>query len=647
MMTNSCNGGAYFIRIFRSNIICIIGLLFGAMFLAACQTTSLAPEVAASISLSLESGKIVPPPRKSDDMARLLYASKAPLKTDFIKRRADEEPPVQEKTSENAQESQDEFDFPEDFNAKLYNFYLSRGKAAEIMGRLGQRISDYEKAVELIVKGLGANEKSEILARATSRLAWAYEGLGEFEKAASTMLQSLKAVPATRSTETGWDFEVYRYANIAFFNSWLGDYDAAESYIKRARAALNIHKGQSYRELEWNELSEAEILRSEGRLAQSRGEYKKAEQYYSNRVRLYEKYNQIMDRAFARFHLSEALLEQAKFVEAETQARKGLSEILEVGGSTFPSTGYLVYGLSNILLATGRSDEARLLAETALQIFSESAPLDDKSLPVGSLRFILMMSAIMAEDWPTAIEQANRLIKYHGAMDASLMKAEPEAALVLSFVQLKDKKFSEALTRANIAKTLLINREGPNSRGVIAAVGLQAAILERMGRDNEALIKFRTIRPALTGIGLSSDVNLTGLDNHARAKYWEVLSNSYLRLLQRVNQDQLGDISVIEESFLVTQMLDGSTTDKALAASSARSIGEDTGLGGLIRALQDLQVKRKAVLKALNYNLSLPADNRDDNLIAGLQLFVSDSEREITEFQSRISSEFPKYKKNP
>lgn len=623
-----------------------ICLLLGTMFLAACQTTSLSPEQAASISLSLKSGKIVPPPRKSGDMARLLYASKEPLKTEYIKRRADEEPPVQVKAAKNVQEIgvKDDFALSPNFNEKLYNFYLSRGEAAEIMGRTSQQVSDYEKAVELIIKSLGDRKKSETLSRATYKLAWAYEGVGELEKAASSMLQSLEAVPATRSTESGWDYEIFRYASNAYFASWLGNYDSAESYIKLAKAALEIHKGQSGRQDIWNEQGEASIYKSEGRLAQSRGEYEKAEKIFTKAIQLRVKHGDKLQTSFGRFHLSESLLLQGKFVEAETEARKGLSEILEVAGSTFPSTGYHVFNLGRVLLATGRYEEAKLLADTALQIYSESAPLDNKSLAVTALRYILMLCASLKEDWPAAVEQANLMDLHHGGVDSPLMKAEPEAALVFSLVTLKDKKYMESLTRVNVAKALLIKKEGPSSQNVIAAVGVEAMILEQMGRDDEALVKFRTIRNYLMGTGSSSDLILTGLDNHVNAKAWRMVSNSYLRLLHRLNQDQLGDISAIEESFLVAQMVGSSTTDKALAASSARSIGENTGLGKLIRTLQDLQVRREAVLKALNYNISLPADNRDDKLIAGLQLFVSDSEREIIEIQSRIGSEFPKYK---
>ena len=123
-----------------------------------------------------------------------------------------------------------------------------------------------------------------------------------------------------------------------------------------------------------------------------------------------------------------------------------------------------------------------------------------------------------------------------------------------------------------------------------------------------------------------------------------MISESYLRLLQRIDQDQLGKISRIEESFLVAQALSGSATDKALAASSARSIGKNTNLGRLIRTLQDLQVKREAVLKAISYNFSLPIDERNNYLIASLQAFVVEREQEIVSTQQQISNKFPKYK---
>ena len=634
-------------NISRSNI-SWIGLLFGAIFLASCQTTSLSPDIAASISLSLESGRIAPPPRKSDDLVRLLYSSKAPMKTKYIQRKADEEPPIQINTAKNTalRNDKDGINFPEDFNKKLYNFYLSRGEAAEIMGRQSQRVSDYEKAVELIVKNLGDNKKSEALTRAAEKLAWAYEGVGELEKALSSMFQSLNAIPANRDTEAAWNYRLYRHSGYAFLASWLGNYNSAESHIKLAKAALKIHKGQGDGTwTKWNELAESNIVRTEGRLAQSRGEYEKAEKFYRETVRLREKHDDKLDLSFARFHLAEALLLQGKFVEAETQAREGLSEMLEVGGSTFPSTGYHVFGLGNVLLATGRNEEAKLLAETALQIFSESAPLDEKSLPVSALRFTLATAAVITDDWPAAAEQANLIKQYHGGFDSPLMKAEPQGAALISLIDLKDKKYTEALTRAELSKALIIKKEGSDSQRVVGAIAMEATILEAMGRDDEALNKFKSIRPYLTGIGLDTNLNLTGLDNHINAKLWQISGDSYLRLLNRTNQDQLGNISVIEESFLVAQVMDNSATDKALIAASARSIGENSGLGQLIRALQDLQVRREAVLKALNYNLSQSGANRDDNLIAGLQLFVSDSEREITVIQSRISSEFPKYKK--
>ncbi len=634
----------------RSKIIFTVGLLSTAILVSACQTTPVTPDSAqrnirdieTSIALSYESGKFTPPPRKSDDIIRLLYKSKSPLKTKYVKRRADENPPILDNESEVSQDSDESPDTAISFDETLYRFYVSRGEAAGIMGRIGQKIADYELALKHLLKYLGTERKSVSLTELLFRLGWSYEGFGEFEKAGKTFLKALEAVPSSRSTSAAWSHELYRYSAYAYFAGWMGNYSESELYIQKAKHAWSIHEGQTYRELRWLKSEEGLILKTEGRLAQSRGEYKKAEQLFIKAITLAEEYDRLDDIAFYRRHLSEVLYFQGKMAEAEAHARKALGEILEYGGSSYPSTAYFIYNLGLVLISTGRTEEAISLAEAALKIFSEAAPLDDRTLPVISLRYILMTSAIMEDRWPAAIEQANIINKHFGSIDSPLLRAEPGAALFLVLLSFKEKKYEEALAKADKTLVNFTKKIGPNHLHTLMTVGIQATILEDMGRDNEALIKFLAIRHILTGTG--SKLNLAGFENRAEAKGWRMISESYLRLLQRIDQDQLGKISRIEESFLVAQALSGSATDKALAASSARSIGKNTNLGRLIRTLQDLQVKREAVLKAISYNFSLPIDERNNYLIASLQAFVVEREQEIVSTQQQISNKFPKYK---
>jgi hypothetical protein len=93
----------------------------------------------------------------------------------------------------------------------------------------------------------------------------------------------------------------------------------------------------------------------------------------------------------------------------------------------------------------------------------------------------------------------------------------------------------------------------------------------------------------------------------ARSQRLQGIVEAYIALLAQTNDNATGEVAL--ETFALTDSIRGQNVQKALSASSARSVAKDPGLADLVREEQDFGKQINAQLGALNNALSSNAFN--------------------------------------
>ena len=112
---------------------------------------------------------------------------------------------------------------------------------------------------------------------------------------------------------------------------------------------------------------------------------------------------------------------------------------------------------------------------------------------------------------------------------------------------------------------------------------------------------------------------------------------SYIALLATRHEDSTA------ESFRLAEAIRGRSVQKALAASSARTVAQDPALAGLARTEQDLQKQIGAQLGLLTNVLALPPAQREEKGIVELRAQIEKLRAEHEKVWAQLTRQFPEY----
>jgi hypothetical protein len=116
---------------------------------------------------------------------------------------------------------------------------------------------------------------------------------------------------------------------------------------------------------------------------------------------------------------------------------------------------------------------------------------------------------------------------------------------------------------------------------------------------------------------------------------------AYIALLARLNGGTPDGIA--DETFGLAEFIRGGAVQKALAASSARSVAGNAELAQRVRREQDLRKQIGAQFGLLNNVLALPPAQRDDGKVAELRRELEDLRGAHEKERQGIAEQFPDY----
>ena len=529
----------------------------------------------------------------------------------------------------------------------MIDFLVTRGDAAEALGRSQQALTDLRKAVEL-AKARPGNMLAMI--GALSELARAERRAGNI----AAMLQDLQEASAdalASGQRLAMQFPTYR--DLAVQSVALGKADDATKWLQRLdqtwvdsanwRGPLPRYFRNWYKS--FVDQGHASILNSAGNFAQAEplyrsaiAEARQAEKdaapiagtnatpppgVYATAADLYE------------MQFASALAANGRLMEAEVEAREALLNQLRMRGRYASESVTAVVTLGRVIGMQGRYAEAEKLLSTAVSTY-QTLGFAANSTVLLDARGVLASNLLAENNAPAAMEQY-RTIERAAGDDARLrtqyLAGHPDYAIA----QIATGLAASATASAQAAVAARSAISGPSSYATAEATGIYAAALVASGGSG-ARDAFAKAVPVLLAATRHDDTE----EDDASAGYQVVrlqfILESYLDFLA---SDRTG--SGAGEAFRIADAARGQSVQHAVADAAARANVSDPGLADIVRQDQDAQRQVTALDAVLAGMLAIPSDQRDANAVAQTRATIDKLQAQRAKTRQDIRQRFPGY----
>lgn len=522
---------------------------------------------------------------------------------------------------------------------ELANFYLSRAIANGTLGHGEMYRSDLRLAME------NAPPNSQLYYRIRQRIAREEIANGSLVRSLRLFEETVRTMPSNYIA-----MRMVAHGHLSTIHRELGDYASGRAELAKIEQVIAERKSA----LELQHVDRAILEGARGDQYEAEGKLVEAERARRlaikemdthipvNRQRIAagqfastEGEAQSAREAFL-LSLARNLALQGKLVEAEVVLRDALGEILKRVRRYHPRTGLALRHFADIVLQQGRYREAERLAIAAIDIAQKSGT-EELSRSFILVRRTLGAALVGQQLWPRAIaefEGVAEAIRNDQFLAARYQIGHIDwgLSLVKSDQAQKAVAMLEALTKTTSARLGDAADESAQTRGILAMA------LSASGDRGRALDEFRKALPVLlTYSSGDGDTENGGVVRVTRLCY---ILEAYLDLL--LGQPNPG-MEAISESFRVADAARGSTVQRALLESAARSSISDSALASLAREEQDVRVRLGVLTNLLGRLLSAPAEDQLPKVIAGIRPEIGNLRQQRAKLKADIDKRFPSY----
>ncbi len=592
------------------------------------------PSGASDKELLASIDKVPASPKTIDDLVKLLDASK-PDATEVQKYKD----VLVAKPPENATKEQ------------LNAFYKERGRAAEFLGLPKLLADNCKKEIEYA----NPDNRDQFLD--------AHNSCIQAEFLDGNMQGVIKKINEALATPhgkqfTGWSL-VFQLL-LVNANRQLGDLQASDNAIREVDALITIMR-------RWNAWSEwgnhwtylAERARGEHQLttgnpvaaelsfirafsalqaridALERGEYK------SSTRRVHSKQGIYFNKGIVQARMANSLFAQRKLSEAEYYYRLALKTFLEVGTRNTPAVAGVLSGLSQTVAEQGRIQESLILSRYALNSTVESGVADYSTQMIYARRS--HAAALVNNEKFTEAAQQFALIKSSVAKDEFMkerFKRVNDLDEVVALIFSKQAPQAEVIAKDMYERSLKINGQNHPRTGWTQA--FYAMTLEEQGKTKEARANFSKAMPVLIDQTRNDAENQTISLKYQ--KRFAILVESYIGVLfNAAKETPASRNAFIAEAFQLADMARGSSVQRALTQSTARSNIKNPALEALARKEQDLQRRANSLNELLVALSAAPPERQLPSVQAKMKADIEAIKAERNSVKKDIENRFPEY----
>ena len=575
--------------------------IFTLALVPAC-TKRMSLEEAKQVTLSVSGKSFVPPPRRIDDITKILdQGSPDPETVKRLNAIADASPPTGASIW------------------KLTDFYYQRGMAAKKLGRSRQSLMDFRKAAQIISDSPSRTTTTEFT---FLELALAELRLNNYRAGIESAERARKLLP----TWVGVNQLLVNCYSLA------GDLENAERAKNRA---LDMMSGwvSSFNNDMWSRFISTGMAAT---ILEAQGQNKEAEPLRRRALRLgmtptIKSKNPGISITHRR-ELAENLMVQNRLVEAEMEARQALLESISLSGSGSMETGSCVQVFAMILSKQGRHQDADQLLRRFIRVMQAEGITED-SLAMGWTRYALGEVLIEVGDWSTALENF-RTAQASADKDSGLFREYYLVRTSPALALLRTGHPREGLGLLQKAHKIAEQDFGIDHHRTIEILGLLAVALFDTGKTSEAFELFSRAVPDL-------------LENRAvGAQQRRLRLERYIELLDRIKGSSFEretGVNAVAESFRIAGALQAQSVQYALAQSLTRAALNTPEMADLARREQDTEKQIDALEALLSEHLAAPADQQYPEVVAELRESIKRLRDAQTVLLNQVEKEFPKY----
>src|SRR5262245_26637742 len=296
-------------------------------------------------------------------------------------------------------------------------------------------------------------------------------------------------------------------------------------------------------------------------------------------------------------------------------------------------------GLSDVLIEQGRYEEAEKLARVALDINREIGVPDETQHAVQLLSILGGLLNLQGKngDAYTVYTELDKAIAQWDLQRRQVFE--------LNDTRIYSLYASGQIERGLTAAQALLKREmsnvGETHFRTAVARGTVAIGYMRAGKESDAIREFKAAVPILVSDAHENvDTEDTTLVAAREARLQDI-AEAYIGLLAVTVLPRSAETAI--ETFQLADAIRGHSVQQALSASSARMVAKDPALAELIRTEQDLGKQINAQHGMLNNALSLPSSERDDAAIHAINVTIERARSERIKARAEIARRFPSY----
>ena len=440
-------------------------------------------------------------------------------------------------------------------------------------------------------------------------------------------------------------------AGRAILGQWkvkVGDLEGAHRELRQSRDILNRISGKKRVREDLLLIPEMLLLRAEFAMALESGKYTEAERKVRAALALADtlisknitppsdfpvypiettlkKHRMAITEA-----LATTLAHQERFAEAEIAARRAIRIAVATIGRNSIYAARALNPMVRVLTKTGRLSEARKLAEIAIDIL-ERLGVDNNGYRLNQARHRLATVFIASGEWQQALSafaQIAAAVKGDDFLLDRFYRYDLDRATAL----LQINQTGKAGQVTGPAARRLMDTLGSKHFETAQAMGLDAVARQRQGQGDEALASFRQAFKILSTRSRQS----SGGENAGRGVRLRLINEGYMAALMAD-----GGAAEAHEAFRIASFASARGVQTALVQSAARASISDPALRDLVRKEQDTQ-KQIAALYGILSN-ALIGGNVAKNETIQLQGMISDLRAARAALMEAIEERFPEY----
>ena len=345
-----------------------------------------------------------------------------------------------------------------------------------------------------------------------------------------------------------------------------------------------------------------------------------------------------LSRCLMHAALAEALDAQSRFVEAELEMRQAVVCELRSVGSQAAFSAFMLGKLAQLFYRKGRYEDARRVAEAAVQIYEHNhasprtaALLTDRRIHAASLTAL--------ERWDEAQAEFDR-VEQGFLSDPTLVAQSWLGDLDWGLVLLHAGQVNKAVGMLKLYAEKTAQRLGEEHYDAAEARGFYAIAL---ARDGESAAAFEQFRAALAVLMRDAGEQQRSAVHVARLTR---IIDAYISLLYDLRGSaplQQAGVDAVSESFSLADVARAGGVQQALASSTTRSLLGDDTLKELVRHEQDTRQQIFALEAAVIANLSLLPEQQSPKLVEDLRDRVERLRRAGGKLREEILARYPSY----